>query len=280
MRDTARSSIALLLCAPAFVWTAQLLAGTPPLILLAAVAPAAVLVALLVAAQRGSGRPALTLALALAWGASVAAWASTTGNELARPWIDSVTSGDDRTLTALVVAPFLEEAAKALGVMLIFRFARGGARDARDGIVYGALVGIGFVLTENLLYLGIAMLQGGEAGLVRALFLRGFLGAATHAVFTACAGAGIGWWWATGDRRFAPLLGFFAAHVQHVVWNAAAAPAIASALCGASGSGCRAVPTALAVFGESTAITFVFLAPGMVLLVWAWRWSPRARTTA
>jgi protease PrsW len=277
MRNSARSTIVLLLCAPAFVWTADLVAGTPPLILLAALAPAALLAALVVAVQRGGGRSAAALAYAFAWGAIVAAWVSTTGNGLARSWIDASSTGDDRALTAIAVAPLLEEAAKALGLVLLLRFGRDSLRNSRDGIVYGALVGIGFVLTENFLYLGIAMLQGGEAGIVRALYLRGILGAATHAVFTACAGAGFGWWAAAGaQRRFAPLLGFVAAHVQHVAWNALGAPAIASALCGAAGSTCRDVPAALAVFGESTAIAAAFLTPGMMGLLAAWRYSPPA----
>jgi RsiW-degrading membrane proteinase PrsW (M82 family) len=273
MRPTARSAIALLLCAPAFVWSAELLAGTPPLILMAAMAPAALVAAVAIFAQRGRGRPAWSLAFAFAWGAVVAAWISTTGNELARSWIDARSHGDDRVLTALVVAPLLEEGAKALGLLLLTGLTGWRLRDARDGIVLGALVGIGFVLTENLLYLGVAMLQGGEAGLVRALYLRGILGAATHGVFTACAGAGIGWAAAGGGGIRIALAGFLAAHVQHVVWNGLGAALVADVLCGAQPV-CLEAPTTLAVYGQSTAITLAFIAPGLAALVAAWRRPP------
>jgi RsiW-degrading membrane proteinase PrsW (M82 family) len=270
MGRTARSAIALVLCAPALVWSAELFAGTPTLILLAAIAPAAFLAAVVITAQRGAGRSAWALAFAFAWGAIVAAWISTTGNELARAWIDARSAGNDRVLTALVVAPLLEEAAKALGLAALLLFPGRPLRDARDGIVFGALVGIGFVLTENLLYLGVAMLQGGEDGLVRALYLRGILGAAAHGVFTACAGAGIGWAAARAPVILPAVAGLVAAHAQHVAWNAFGASAVAGVLCG-GGPECLAAPSALAVYGQSTAITTTFLAPGLVALLIAWR---------
>lgn len=276
--NNSRHAIGLLFCAPALVWSVQLLAGTPALILVAATLPAAFLAALVAIVQRGDGRSRAALAFAFAWGATFAAWASTTGNEMARSWIDVWSNGDDRLLTAVVVAPLLEEAAKALGLVLLIRYGREALRDARDGIVCGALVGIGFVLTENFLYLGLAMLSGGEGELVRSLYLRGILGAATHAVFTACAGAGIGW---SAGRisgvRTAPLVGLLVAHVQHVAWNALGAPAVASTLCDAQAGVCRAQPDAFSLFVESTAIALVFLAPGAVLLVAAWRHAPRSR---
>jgi RsiW-degrading membrane proteinase PrsW (M82 family) len=272
----ARLTAGVLLSIPAVVWSADLLAGTPPLILAAALGPAALLTFLIVMAQRPIGVRPLALAAALVWGAPMAAWLSTTGNSLSRPVLDELTSGDDRILTALLVAPLLEEAAKFLGLVLLARFVHGAVRDARDGIVCGALVGIGFVFTENLLYLGLSMLQGGEPALVRAIYLRGVLGAATHAVFTASAGAALGWY-VSGESRgperrwLVPVLGFVFAHLQHLAWNALAAPAIADVLCAAEAGACRAVPAAFAVFGQATAISFFFLAPGIAFLVLAWR---------
>jgi len=274
----ARTVLGLLLSMPVIVWTAELLTGTPPLILAAAVAPAALFAAAILLAQRSSGRSPGALVFSLAWGALGAAYLSTSGNELARRWIDALSDGDDRTLTALLVAPLLEEAAKALGLVLMLFFGRRGLRSARDGIVYGALIGVGFVFTENLLYLGLSMLQGGEAGLLRALYLRGILGGATHVVFTACAGAGLGWSAGHDERRarlpgLVPGLGFTWALLQHIAWNALAAPAIGRALCGAEigARACRDVPTNVALFGESSLLSLVFLTPGIVVLRVAWR---------
>ena len=47
-------------------------------------------------------------------------------------------------LSAPISAPIVEEIAKALGVTLIFRLLRAEFDNMRDGIVYGALVGLGF----------------------------------------------------------------------------------------------------------------------------------------
>src|SRR5262249_52130211 len=47
-------------------------------------------------------------------------------------------------LAAPISAPIAEEIAKALGVLLIFWLLRAEFDNMRDGIVYGALVGLGF----------------------------------------------------------------------------------------------------------------------------------------
>jgi RsiW-degrading membrane proteinase PrsW (M82 family) len=54
------------------------------------------------------------------------------------------TLGFGFTQTILVSAPIVEELAKALGVLLIFWLLRPESDNMRDGIVYGALVGLGF----------------------------------------------------------------------------------------------------------------------------------------
>jgi RsiW-degrading membrane proteinase PrsW (M82 family) len=280
-----RAAVGLLLSIPPVVWTAELLAGTPLLILASAIAPAVLLAAIIVFAQRGDDRSRRALLFSLAWGATGAAFLSTVGNEHARGWIDAHTPGDDRLLTAVLVAPLLEESAKALGIVLLRIFAPQTVRGARDGIVYGALVGVGFVFTENLLYLGISMLEGGEAGLLRGLYLRGVLGAATHVVFSACAGAGIAWSAAGNGNarasRLAPLAGFLFALVQHIAWNAFAAPSISRALCGSAPgkTSCREVPTGFALFGESTLVAVLFLGIGAVAVAIAWHRKPTMSRT-
>jgi protease PrsW len=60
--------------------------------------------------------------------------------------IVSVVLGPDAAimLAAPISAPIAEEIAKALGVLLIFWLLRAEFDNMRDGIVYGALVGLGF----------------------------------------------------------------------------------------------------------------------------------------
>jgi len=273
----ARAALTILLSAPALVWTVDLLASTPALILVAATAPALALGGAILVAQRGARRPRSALALALLWGAIGAAFLSSTGNELARPWMTQFAGEESRTATAVLVAPALEETAKALGLFALLLLIPTAVRSARDGIVYGALIGVGFVWTENLLYLGVSMLQGGEDGLMRGLYLRGILGGITHTVFTACSGAAVGWW-AAQPCRGGAAAGTLAAALlltiaQHALWNALGAPMVADALCGAESNAgaCTPVPTNSALFGSATWIAAVFLTPGAALVAMAWR---------
>src|SRR6185369_7115885 len=204
---------------PAVVWTVDLLASTPPLILFAASAPALLLATLVLIAQRGYRRTPRALALALLWGGIGAACLASIGNESARPWMATLAGDGARTATALLIAPTLEESAKALGLLLLLAVFPGSLRNARDGVVYGALIGVGFVWTENFLYLGVSMLQGGEQGLERALYLRGILDGIAHMVFTASSGAALGWWFAGAPgstaARIAPAAGLLLAIAQH-----------------------------------------------------------------
>src|SRR5260370_25666324 len=55
-------------------------------------------------------------------------------------------------LAAPISAPIVEEIAKAVGVLAIFRLLRPEFHNVRDGIVYGALVGVGFNWFEAALY--------------------------------------------------------------------------------------------------------------------------------
>jgi len=56
-------------------------------------------------------------------------------------------------LTLGVLAPVVEEALKGLGVLAIFFLWQREFDGVMDGVLYGATVGLGFALTENLLYL-------------------------------------------------------------------------------------------------------------------------------
>ncbi|WP_182353544.1 PrsW family intramembrane metalloprotease [Flaviflexus huanghaiensis] len=53
---------------------------------------------------------------------------------------------------AVVSAPIVEEAAKGLGVVLVFVFFRKYVNGPLDGLAYGAMSGLGFAFTENILY--------------------------------------------------------------------------------------------------------------------------------
>ena len=93
-------------------------------------------------------------------------------------------------LGAPLAAPIVEEATKALGVILFFTFLRAEFDNMRDGFVYGALVGVGFNLFEAPLYVAQGFAEYGVApwgfqfGARFALF-----GLGGHAMFTGIFGA-------------------------------------------------------------------------------------------
>ncbi len=84
-----------------------------------------------------------------------------------------------------LIAPVVEEAAKGLGVLLIYFLFRREFDGVLDGIVYGAAIGFGFAMVETFLYaittesVGVLALRIAPFGL-------------NHAVFTAFTGAGLG----------------------------------------------------------------------------------------
>ena len=279
----ARGSLALgvVLLVVAAIWFARVLVGTPLLIIGAAAAPAALWTAAICWIQRGAGRPPALLLASFVWGAAAAAFLSHALNDLGRVWVALLAGADDaRAVSSTLVAPIIEEGTKAAGMVLLLLVRR--HRDfagVRDGIVYGGLIGIGFVFTENLLYFMFAILQGGEARLVRSVYLRGLLAGGDHAVFTATIGAGIGWAVATTSRRarvLAAALASAAALVQHLAWNALAADAITYVLCGAevAGAACRPMPTTTDLFGVVPLLVALFLGPGAGALLYLWVRTP------
>ena len=66
-------------------------------------------------------------------------------------------------LTAPISAPVVEELAKALGVLLLFWLLRAEFDNMRDGLVYGALVGVGFNWFETALYVAQGFAKHGVA---------------------------------------------------------------------------------------------------------------------
>jgi RsiW-degrading membrane proteinase PrsW (M82 family) len=133
-------------------------------------------------------------------------------------------SGTDVDFAAAVIqAPIVEEAAKGLGILLIFWVLRSRFDGPVDGIVFGATVAAGFAFSENIQYFGVAMLDGGAGGLGFTFLVRGVLSPFAHVMFTACTGVAFG----LASRRRGPgavvtiLLGLLGAIIMHAVWNGA-----------------------------------------------------------
>lgn len=135
-----------------------------------------------------------------------------------------------RIAEASVVAPIVEEAVKAIVLVFLFLAFRREFDNVLDGIVYGALVGLGFSFVENVLYLVGEAGRTGTEGMVRLWLLRAGLFGLNHSMFTALTGAALGFARSlpTGAvRGFVAAIGLGAAMIMHALHNAlVTAPAI------------------------------------------------------
>jgi RsiW-degrading membrane proteinase PrsW (M82 family) len=163
--------------------------------------------------QRCRPEPRASKRWALAWGAFIATGLASYANSLI---------GTEYNFSAVVVfAPILEEMAKALGLLLIFR--RGHIKNALDGAVYSLLIGGGFAAVENVFYFADAFnddLSGRDPGVVLAVFVaRGIVSPFAHPLFTAMCGIALGM--AYGKRRLdlLPLAGLMVGVLAHGLWN-------------------------------------------------------------
>ncbi|AEN11393.1 MULTISPECIES: PrsW family intramembrane metalloprotease [unclassified Streptomyces] len=198
-------------------------------------------VPLLMAAFRWLDRvdpgPWRNLLFAFAWGACAAALVAIVANTFATRWIATATAdpASADTLGATVIAPVVEESAKAAAVLLIFLFRRREFGSLVDGIVVAGFTATGFAFTENILYLGNAFgedQQLGTTGLasvtVGTFFVRVVMSPFAHPLFTVLTGIGFGLA-ALGGRRHRvrrllfPLLGLVLAMGLHAAWNGSSA---------------------------------------------------------
>lgn len=170
--------------------------------------------------------PRWALALAFLWGAA-ASIAIALIFDLGVQLVRAVTGvpGSDMA-QAVVQAPIVEEFGKGLGLLLLVFLARAHVDGPLDGVVYGAMIGIGFAFTENIQYFGLAVLGDGLAGVGSVFVLRGILSPFAHVMFTALTGLAIGWAAARGRttaRVLAVFLpGLIPGILLHALWNGAA----------------------------------------------------------
>jgi RsiW-degrading membrane proteinase PrsW (M82 family) len=129
-------------------------------------------------------------------------------------------SGDRLTSVVVLVAPLMEEAAKALGVALI-AWRSGEFDNPTDGLVYGAAAGLGFAATENAAY---CLVGTGGAAAVLPLVIQRIVGSAgLHALASSAFGGlvGVAVVARGRGRRIAWVaLGLTVATALHVGWNA------------------------------------------------------------
>lgn len=175
--------------------------------------------------------PALLVAGAAAWGGLVATTTAISGNAAAHDLLAKLVSpAFAATWGPAIAGPTIEELLKTLGIVMIVLVARKQINSVVDGAVYGAFVGLGFQVVEDIIYavnaVGING-RGDQVGPVIVTFvLRGFLaGLWSHTLFSALAGAGIAYYVVRRNRslsrRLAVAVGcMLGAGACHFLWNA------------------------------------------------------------
>lgn len=94
---------------------------------------------------------------------------------------------DGESVSAVAVAPFVEETMKGLGVLLAVR--RRELEGAMDGIVIAGWVALGFAVVEDMIFFGL----GAEEGeLLQSFLLRGLITPFAHPMVTFWTGLALG----------------------------------------------------------------------------------------
>lgn len=188
-------------------------------------------------------------------------------------------------LTAAVAAPLVEETAKGFGVLLVFWLLRAEFDNARDGIIYGGLIGVGFGIAEFGLYLMNLYLEEQQLLWLDLLALRlPFFGLNSHMLWTALVGAGVGYLIHSpqGRRNLQPLVALYLlAIIGHALNNSVGLLIIAVLLevFGYNGAQSNTLASFLAAWFSSMTLNltlqFIPYLTLIILLVQTARWERR-----
>jgi RsiW-degrading membrane proteinase PrsW (M82 family) len=140
--------------------------------------------------------PRANLVLAFAWGAGVAALLAAVINTAGLVFITQPALGNStgEYVSATFGAPVVEESLKGLILIILLWRRRQELDGPTDGIIYAAMVGLGFAMMENIGYYIGALVRpevGGVKLLGATFVLRGVLSPLAHPIFTSM--TGLGW---------------------------------------------------------------------------------------
>lgn len=176
--------------------------------------------------DRYDREPIWMVALTFLWGAFGGAGLSLLGNTSLHLLIAGLLGAEHADwMGPVLIAPLIEEPTKA-AVLLLVVLSR-HFDNTTDGFVYGAAAGLGFGMTENMLYFyQVSQVAGfdpwqGIASWLGTVTIRTFYSAVMHATASSLIGAAIGW----SRFRSRPIqlvtvpLGLLAAMGMHALWN-------------------------------------------------------------
>ena len=203
-----------------------------------ALLPVPLLVALVLFLDRLEPEPRASLVFAFAWGAGIAALLALIINTAGLVYVTqpALGAGTGEYVSATFGAPVVEETLKGLFLVGLLWRRRVEFDGPTDGIIYAALVGLGFAMVENVGYYINALItphQGGVALLGATFVLRGVLSPLLHPIFTSMTGLGVAY---AASRRHvewqAVAAGWLAAVLLHGLWNGLSARGTAGLITG------------------------------------------------
>jgi len=167
----------------------------------AGVVPTIFYALLLWLADRHEKEPLMLLAVTFVWGAVPAIVLAIILEEIFGVPLYIWSLQGAELISSSVVAPLVEESVKALAVAALYLLFRHEFDGILDGIIYGALVGLGFAMTENVAYFLRSFSSGSWEQWTTTVLIRSLFFGLTHALYTGIIGASFGAARLTRSRR-------------------------------------------------------------------------------
>ena len=193
-----------------------------------ALLPVPLLILVVLWVDRLEPEPRQNLAFAFAWGAGIAALSALIINTADLHYVTMPVLGASAGpyVASTFGAPVVEETMKGLVLFGLLWWRRSELDGPTDGVIYAAMVGLGFAMVENVAYYISAIdtpARGGIALLGYTFVLRGLLSPLLHPIFTSMTGLGVAYAASrprgSGSARWAVFLGWLAAVALHSTWN-------------------------------------------------------------
>lgn len=194
--------------------------------LITATIPVPLYIILVLWIDRYEAEPLWMLATAFFWGALIATFFAFLLNTTSQGVVGALTNANaGQAFAAVISAPIVEESGKAFILFLFFFWKKDEFDGVVDGIVYASMAALGFAMTENILYYGKAVAEGGGGALTLILIIRGFFAPFSHPLFTSLTGIGLGLARQSSNlavKLLTPVVGLLMAIFMHSIWNGSA----------------------------------------------------------
>lgn len=191
--------------------------------IIAATIPVLIYIGIIYWVDRYEKEPGWLLAATFLWGAIPSIIIAYVVNSvLGIPFYYLVSEATADAMVASLIAPIVEETIKGAAVLGIFLLWKDEIDSPLDGIIYGAMVGLGFALVENVFYYVGQYQAGGLEAWGWNVFFRGLVFGLNHALYTSITGLGIATARLTTHpliKILAPIAGWSTAVLLHAIHN-------------------------------------------------------------